>query len=407
MECTICQSCSTKYSVEEAKKMMIEGTVEVAGTVKVDSRESIDTYLAMANNAYDAGNKADAETYCNKIIEIDLLNYEAWFLKGKAAGWQSTLANKRFAESVNCFSKAIDNCPEDQSDAIKKEAADEIANLSEALIKLSCNNFIDYPSQSTATTILQSLIDTKIIAIDFITKCGGTPTEYESNVASIINSAVCNAWTNKIIPEFNGDDNRPNKYDWQKYKEQGFACISLLENSINISDTDSKDDIQRYKNLIDITTHLVNSFSWQYTFVNGTKIWDREMSLTDEAKEINIDKIMIYHEKIKEIDPEYIIPERLKPTIPKTGGCYIATAVYGSYDCPNVWTLRRYRDYYLAKTWYGRRFIHNYYTVSPMIVKYFGHTKWFRKFWQVKLDKKVLELQTKGVESTPYEDKNW
>ena len=35
-------------------------------------------------------------------------------------------------------------------------------------------------------------------------------------------------------------------------------------------------------------------------------------------------------------------------------GCYVATAVYGSYDCPQVWTLRRFRDNALAKTWYGR-----------------------------------------------------
>ena len=26
-----------------------------------------------------------------------------------------------------------------------------------------------------------------------------------------------------------------------------------------------------------------------------------------------------------------------------SGGCYIATCVYGSYDCPEVWTLRRFR----------------------------------------------------------------
>lgn len=26
-------------------------------------------------------------------------------------------------------------------------------------------------------------------------------------------------------------------------------------------------------------------------------------------------------------------------------GCYVATCVYGSYDCPEVWTLRRFRDY--------------------------------------------------------------
>ena len=35
-------------------------------------------------------------------------------------------------------------------------------------------------------------------------------------------------------------------------------------------------------------------------------------------------------------------------------GCYIDTCVYGSYDCPSVWTLRRFRDDMLAKTLVGR-----------------------------------------------------
>ena len=52
-----------------------------------------------------------------------------------------------------------------------------------------------------------------------------------------------------------------------------------------------------------------------------------------------------------------------------SAGCYVATAVYGSYDCPEVWTLRRFRDKVLAKTWYGRLFIHLYYAVSPTAVK--------------------------------------
>ena len=34
----VCQTCGCKYSVEEAKKMMVEGTVDVSGsTVKVDT----------------------------------------------------------------------------------------------------------------------------------------------------------------------------------------------------------------------------------------------------------------------------------------------------------------------------------------------------------------------------------
>lgn len=91
----------------------------------------------------------------------------------------------------------------------------------------------------------------------------------------------------------------------------------------------------------------------------------------------------------------------------KEGGCYIATCVYGSYDCPQVWTLRRYRDEILGSTWYGRVFIRTYYAISPTLVKWFGRTKWFKKFWKDKLDRKVKRLQGKGIENTPYNDKEW
>lgn len=96
--------------------------------------------------------------------------------------------------------------------------------------------------------------------------------------------------------------------------------------------------------------------------------------------------------------PEDYTPDR---------GCYVATAVYGSYDCPQVWTLRRYRDNQLAKTWYGKLFIHTYYAISPTIVKWFGDTKWFKNMWRGKLDKMVKKLQDFGIEDTPYNDIDW
>lgn len=88
-------------------------------------------------------------------------------------------------------------------------------------------------------------------------------------------------------------------------------------------------------------------------------------------------------------------------------GCYVATCVYGSYDCPQVWTLRRYRDNTLALNPFGRAFIHLYYAVSPTLVKWFGHTDWFKAMWKGKLDSMVSKLQAKGIEDTPYEDKHW
>ena len=106
-------------------------------------------------------------------------------------------------------------------------------------------------------------------------------------------------------------------------------------------------------------------------------------------------------EKIYPSDISFSIPEGVST------GCYVATAVYGSYDCPEVWTLRRYRDNTLAETWYGRAFIKTYYAISPTLVKWFGDTQWFKKMWKGKLDRMVKNLQDNGFESTPYEDKIW
>lgn len=118
---------------------------------------------------------------------------------------------------------------------------------------------------------------------------------------------------------------------------------------------------------------------------------------------------------IEQIDPEFpdSIVELLqnmdgKLTVSEntgsSGGCYIATAVYGSYDCPEVWTLRRFRDYALAKTLCGRILIRTYYTLSPTLVKRCGNMKWFKKMWKNPLDKLVQKLRDKGYESTPYRD---
>lgn len=88
-----------------------------------------------------------------------------------------------------------------------------------------------------------------------------------------------------------------------------------------------------------------------------------------------------------------------------SGGCYIATAIYGSYDCPEVWTLRRFRDLKLAKSVFGRAFIKLYYAISPTLVKWFGKEVFFKKTFKPILDKLVYTLQNKGVESTPYKDR--
>ena len=125
------------------------------------------------------------------------------------------------------------------------------------------------------------------------------------------------------------------------------------------------------------------------------KRWDNDPE--NASKYVNL---------ILQIDPnnKRAIDWKNNNTDNSTGGCYIATSVYGSYDCPQVWTLRRYRDYVLADTWYGRVFIKTYYAISPTLVRIYGSKKWFKRICKNRLDKIVLELQSKGFEDSPYND---
>jgi len=51
------------------------------------------------------------------------------------------------------------------------------------------------------------------------------------------------------------------------------------------------------------------------------------------------------------------------------GGCFVATAVYGSYEHPSVLVLRRFRDTKLATNAAGRLFITAYYRHGPMLAR--------------------------------------
>lgn len=397
----VCQICGTKYSSEEAKKMIIEGNVDVSGsTVKVDDTGKIENYLMMAQNAYDSSNQKEAENYCNKIIEIDPDNYKAWLLKGYAAGWQTTLANLRLEETVNCFSKAVDNAPEDEKENVKKKAADELDKLSFALVSLTCNNYAKNASTRNANEIKNAVKLVTLHSLSLLVKCGASGKDLKAKIAVKIDDSVVSGYQNDIKKNYWGSTGHPSEVAWDNYTDRCWSAIGLIDYAIELSDDDYQADIIRYNNKIFILNELQSSGSYRYA--NG--YWSMNRTYTEEYRQKIIDKIMECHYKINEIDPYYFVPERPNIT---SNGCYVATAVYGSYDCPQVWTLRRYRDNDLAATWYGRAFIHIYYAISPTLVKWFGHTEWFKKMWRGKLDRMVKNLQEKGYESTPYEDQDW
>lgn len=77
----VCQNCGMKYSVEEAKKMMIEGTVDVQGTVKIDDSDDVENYLKNARKACKNEDWSSAEKYYSLVEQYVPSNLETTFFQ--------------------------------------------------------------------------------------------------------------------------------------------------------------------------------------------------------------------------------------------------------------------------------------------------------------------------------------
>ena len=402
----VCQDCGTKYSVEDAKKMMTEEDAEIsASTDKVDTVDSIESYYKMAENAYASNNREEAEGYCNKIIEIDPDNYKAWLLKGQAAGWQTTLVNIRLEEAINCFLKAIDKAPEEEKESVEKKALGEFYNILFALVVLCCENYTKDPSSHNANKII-NIIEIIINYFHTIDEFAAFNRAFMTRLVMQIISCTYAGYEQRIRKDYWEAPNYPSNFEWEYYINRCLDALRLLNFVIELSDNDklTLDTDELIIKACECKIHILRELDVSVAFEHTKEGGNTKYRLDDNDKQMIANMIMECQKRIKKINPDYKIPSESKSS---SKGCYVATAVYGSYDCPQVWTLRRYRDNHLALTWYGRAFIYTYYAISPTIVKWFGHTEWFKNMWRRKLDRMVKNLQDKGYESTPYQDRDW
>lgn len=121
------------------------------------------------------------------------------------------------------------------------------------------------------------------------------------------------------------------------------SAVNALVNVVNFQQTLSNGDNSKLKSVISDAVKLMST------------IGNMDMD-TKTRKYYNGNKNTLAN-----------IESRLNPS--PSGGCYIATMVYGSYDHPQVMVLREFRDNYLARKYWGRQFIKIYYKYSPKLVK--------------------------------------
>lgn len=188
-------------------------------------------------------------------------------------------------------------------------------------------------------------------------------------------------------------------------KQQKFTVliksISVINDYYEVTNEDKQAVLTKISDAVAKMYNVTFVYNTQAGAAVGGNAWHK--NLLNQVKNAYITEL----NQIASVHNEPYIQELITKmnALQTAGGCYVATAVYGSYDCPEVWTLRRYRDYELDTTWYGKAFIKTYYAISPTIVKWFGNTEWFKKLWKGKLDKMVSKLQAKGYENTRYNDK--
>ncbi len=485
----VCQHCGTKYSVEEAKKLMIDGTVDVKGTVKIDKTSTVENLIYNARRMLDEEDYEGAKKYYDLILQEKAMDWEAQFYVAYCNAKLSKIKNICF--SADRLNNCLDSVLKLINETVEEENKEEIVReVIEKVIDIA-KSFTNYAQVSYKKMLNEQLsekekhdragdiIDIFMMCL-YLLECLATKVKKIFNFNDLIGDiylAICDIGKYEEIYRFDVVQSLLKKTRKElyfinlEYKEKIYLkLINKMNSSMFIHEYEELineflamgmeyKDVKKYYNIciekketsveFCVKSELSESF-WALNLANkeicGKTIFfnhgygcskgktSKEYNTTIELQ--NIKKISIatdggmqikywknsreyyegqvaYTEKDKENIKTFV--EKVKMAIKgvdscageKKGGCYVATCVYGSYDCPEVWTLRRYRDNTLGSTWYGRAFIRTYYAISPTLVKWFGDTKWFKKMWKGKLDKMVKKLQENGVENTPYEDKNW
>ncbi len=286
----ICQGCGTKYTLEEAKAMMkeVEGDAPAVTTASAPAagNQQIDNLLLLATNAYDADNYQEAESYCNRVIELDVSNFKAWFLKGRAIGWSSKINNVRFEEAAHSFCKALDFAPEEEKDSLKEQASEELKKLGIALIALRKQRF----SGSPDTEELNGFNKDRLALINALTvllshgNFIGIPDGYLEEIASLMNQAGVAALTMAQTAWAKLD--HPTDKDLSTYLDWVGNCAELFRQAIAVSDDDDEADIIRYKNLKIALEDPIEKYSQKYEWNSWTSSYEyvQSRSLTAEAK---------------------------------------------------------------------------------------------------------------------------
>lgn len=257
----VCQTCGCKYSVEEAKKMMVEGTVDVAGTVAIDNSEMLSNLCKMAWMKFNSGDRIGTEQLLDEIFKIDFGVVDAWLLKLELLLDDLSISVLNDSE---CSQAEI---------AIKKFYAEAGRNMSQ-------NDF------ETFTTKAEVLVRTRILwaveekpdDVDRFTR------NIEDQVRFYTQEGIT---TERVFNEL---------IDHVLMKIE--LRVEWIENALKL--LDNLFGHEEWTWIPELTEEAIKAIAYEYIIKLYSLYKNKE----------SVDKIMEYHKKWNEIDPSHVIPER-------------------------------------------------------------------------------------------------
>lgn len=143
-----CPNCGGELQLPEDKAtvkcMYCGGDIIVQEAIRTAAESSVPNWLILAKAAIDGRNYQEAFNYYTKVLEVDPQNYEAWFGKGEAAGWLSTLADVRLSEMLTDIENAIKNAPEEIKENLINRSADCINSITIAYYQLMREHLLKF-----------------------------------------------------------------------------------------------------------------------------------------------------------------------------------------------------------------------------------------------------------------------
>ncbi len=151
-----CPNCNGDLQVPDDKdvvKCMYCGNdIFVREAIKLVIGVDVSNLIYLANAALEAGNSEEAYSYFTKILESNGKNADAWFGKGVAAGYMSTLAKSRIDEMISNIEKSIEYSDIDNKIKFREMAANSITTICSAYYETATNHYNEFSELENSFT---------------------------------------------------------------------------------------------------------------------------------------------------------------------------------------------------------------------------------------------------------------